>query len=71
MNKQDLMNLSKEEMVEEYIKLENRFLKMLAENSVLKARFKQEQEINNMLVDKINKVKILKKGGNNDIYKKN
>lgn len=71
MNKQDLMKLSKEEVVEEYTKLENRFLKMLAENSVLQARFEQEQEMNKMLVNKINKVKILKKGGNNDIYKKN
>lgn len=71
MNKQDLLKLSKEKVIEEYMKLENRFLKMLAENSVLEARLEQEQEMNKMLVNKINKVKILKKGGNNDIYKKN
>lgn len=60
MNKQDLMNLSKEEVVEEYTKLENRFLKMLAENSVLQARLEQEQEMNKMLIHK-DRVKMLKK----------
>lgn len=60
MTKQDLMNLSKEEMVEEYMKLENRFLKMLAENSVLQARLEQEQELCKMLKQK-DRIRSLKK----------
>ena len=60
MTKQDLMNLTKEEVVEEYMKLENRYLKMLAENSVLQARLEQEQEMNKMLIHK-DRVKMLKK----------
>jgi signal recognition particle receptor subunit beta len=61
MNKQDLMNLSKGEVVEEYMKLENRFLKMLAENSVLEARLEQAEEMNNMLIEKESKKRILRK----------
>ena len=60
MTKQDLMNLSKEEVIEKYMKLENRFLKMLAENSVLEARLEQEHNMCEMLIAK-DRAKALKK----------
>ena len=60
MTKQDLMNLSKEELVEEYMKLENRLYHMIAKYAVLEARYEQEQEMNKMLIHK-DRVKMLKK----------
>lgn len=63
MNKQDLMNLSKKEMVEEYTKLENRLYHLIGKYAVLEARYEQQVEMNNMLVEKETKKKILKKEG--------
>lgn len=63
MTKQDLMNLSKEELVEEYTKLENRLYHLIGKYAVLEARYEQQVEINNMLVEKETKKKILKKEG--------
>jgi hypothetical protein len=63
MNKQDLMNLSKEEVVEEYTKLENRLYHLIGKYAVLEARYEQQIEMNNMLVEKEIKKKILKKEG--------
>ena len=63
MNKQDLMNLSKEEVVEEYTKLENRLYHLIGKYAVLEARYEQQVEMNNMLVEKETKKKILKKEG--------
>lgn len=63
MNKQDLMNLSKEEVVEEYTKLENRLYHLIGKYAVLEARYEQQVEINNMLIEKETKKKVLKKEG--------
>ena len=63
MNKQDLMKLSKEEVVEKYTKLENRLYHLIGKYAVLEARYEQQVEMNNMLVEKETKKKILKKEG--------
>ena len=63
MNKQNLMNLTKEEMVEEYTKLENKLYHLIGKYAVLEARYEQQVEMNNMLVEKETKKKILKKEG--------
>ena len=61
MNKQDLMNLSKGEVVEEYTKLENRLYHLIGKYAVLEARYEQQVEMNNMLIEKDNKRRLLKK----------
>lgn len=63
MNKQDLMNLSKEEVVEEYTKLENKLYHLIGKYAVLEARYEQQVEMNNMLIEKETKKKLLKKEG--------
>lgn len=60
MNKQDLMNLSKEEVVEEYMKLQNEKYNLIAKNAVLEARLENELEMTNMLKEK-NRIKTLSK----------
>lgn len=61
MNKQDLDKLDKQVLINKYKELQNKYLNILATHSVLEARLEQEQEMNNMLVDKINKIRVLKK----------
>lgn len=63
MTKQNLMNLTKEEVVEEYTKLENRLYHLIGKYAVLEARYEQQVEMNNMLIEKDTKKKILKKEG--------
>ena len=58
MTKQDLMNLSKEEVVEEYMKLQNEKYNLIAKNAVLEARLENEVEMTNMLKEK-NRIKTL------------
>ena len=60
MNKQDLMNLNKEEVVEEYMKLENRLYYLISKNAVLEARLEIEHNMCEMLKEK-DRVKTLKK----------
>ncbi len=60
MTKQDLMNLSKEEVVEEYMKLQNEKYNLIAKNAVLEARLENEVEMTNMLKEK-NRIKTLSK----------
>lgn len=60
MTKQDLMNLSKEEVVEEYMKLQNEKYNLIAKNAVLEARLENEVEMTEMLKEK-NRIKILSK----------
>lgn len=61
MTKQDLMNLTKEEMAEEYTKLENRLYHLIGKYAVLEARYEQAVEMNKMLIERENKKRILKK----------
>lgn len=60
MTKQDLMKLSKEEVVEEYMKLQNEKYNLIAKNAVLEARLQNEVEMTNMLKEK-NRIKTLSK----------
>lgn len=62
MTKQDLMNLSKEEMVKEYTKLENRLYHLIGKYAVLEARYEQEHNMCEMLIEK-DRIKVLKKEG--------
>ena len=61
MNIKDFSNLSKKQMIQEYEKLCNYTIKLFAENSVLKARLEEVNGINELLKEKINKAKILKR----------
>lgn len=58
MNKQYFSKLTREAMVEEYSKLYDKYLLMLAENEILKVKKQQSEEMNQLL---INKIRILKK----------
>ena len=61
MNREELNKLTKEEMTEEYTKLENRLYHLIGKYAVLEARYEQAVEMNKMLIERENKKRILKK----------
>jgi hypothetical protein len=60
MSKQDLVKLDKQVLINKYIELHNKYLNILAEYSVLEARYEQEHNMCEMLIEK-DRIKVLKK----------
>ena len=61
MNKEELNELTKEEIIDKYIALENSKYHLIGKYAVLEARYEQVVEMNNMLIERETKNKILKR----------
>ena len=61
MTREELNKLTKEEIIDKYIELENSKYHLIGKYAVLEARYEQVVEMNNMLIEKENKRKVLKK----------
>ena len=61
MNKEELNELTKEEIIDKYIALENSKYYLIGKYAVLEARYEQVVEMNNMLIERETKNKILKR----------
>lgn len=61
MNKEELNKLTKEEIIDKYIELEDSKYHLIGKYAVLEARYEQQVEMNNMLIERETKKRILKK----------